>query len=163
MKREKLRIIVSAFVLSGLTSVNYHSNAAVATAKVTVNVVPASEIHASQQFGFTIPAERDSQAQQIQADSNHVGINSLKNKSSVTVQIEDNQNNTYGLTISSGSTLTGSSTVDTITINNMNVDVFGSTDDVNEQELLIDGDLTMPNDTNSDHYTGTAEITVNYN
>lgn len=164
MKTISTIILLSVLVLAGVLSATHQSHAAVATAKVTVKVVPAAAIHGSEHFGFTIPPETEAQSQQSQSDSNQIEISSLKNKTSVTVQVQDGQNKTYDLSISADATLTGSSSSATISINNMIVDDSGlSNEGNNTEELLIDGELTLPHGWNPDHYTGTTEITVNYN
>lgn len=158
--------LTCALLLSCWATCIHQAEAAVATAKVTVRVVPASALHISQRFDFSIPADKENQLQQTenQLDQNQVTISSLSNKSAVIVKVDDNQHNTYDLSISSRSTLTGSSSSDTMTINNMEVNRYTSnTNDNNQHRLLIDGELSMPDSDNTGHYTGTTEITINYN
>jgi hypothetical protein len=140
------------------------TGAAVATAKVTVRVVPASAIHASQQVNFSLSTQQNSQTLQAQTDTGPIAIRSADKRTPVIIKVEDEQHKTYDLSISSESTLTGSSSSDTITISNMKFnDNESSSYGSHAQQLYLDGELTLPDGNDAGSYTGTTEITVNYN
>jgi hypothetical protein len=160
IKRTTLKFLLPGLLL--LSASVFTSNqtiAAVATATVTVNVVPASQIRVSPQFAFNIPLANNQQ--QSQSNTSQVEISTVTDKSSISVNVEDDLQNTYDLSISSASTLSGPVATDTMTINNMTLAPDAISGDDNAQQLQINGELTIPG--NAGNYTGTTEITVNYN
>lgn len=157
-------LAVNTLLASTLTAVIFEAGAAVATAKVTVKVVPASSFHISKRIALSIPAENVIHTQQAHTSTNPIEISSLSNKTRVKVKTYGDKNTIYDLSISSVSTLTGSSVADKIIINDMKVrsNMASLTDDT-EHDVFIEGVLTKPYSLNSGAYSGTTEITVNYN
>jgi len=138
------------------------SDAVVATARVSVNVMPVSSFSVSNRFALSIPLKKDLKNQWIHNEQ--IAIKSLSNKTSVKVKANGDQNTHYHLTISSKSILTDSSSSNTITIKDMKMRIntsSNSSDD--EQEVRIEGMLTKPNSQKPGSYSGTTEITLNYN
>ena len=152
-------------LIIGLSPVIFEANAAAtATATVTANVVPASSFSISESIHLNTAPEKNSDVQRTLIDNNRVEISSLNNKDAVKVKINSYQNNIYDLSISSKSVLTSSNSSNKIKIDNLKIhNNIPSLNSNNEQGLIIEGVLTKPDSKNTGPYSGTTEITVNYN
>lgn len=152
-------------LIIGLATVVYEANAAAtATATVTANIVPASSFSISESFHQSITPENNSDVQRTLINNNRIEISSLDNKNAVKVKIISYHNNTYNLSISSQSILTGPDSSSRIKIDNLEInDSAPSLNSNNEQGLIIEGILTIPDNNNTGSYSGPTEITVNYN
>jgi hypothetical protein len=159
----KNRLVIKTILLSALAAVIFDAEATVATAIVTVNVVPASSFSVSNNIALSIPAETGNDTQQTQTDSKQIAISSLNNTDPVKVIVSSGNSNIYDISISSESVLTGPASTDRLTINNMKIDSNPPSLNTAEQELLIDGIVIMPDSNNTGAYRGTTEITLNYN
>lgn len=156
-------LIVITLLVSALTAIIHEAESAVATAKVTAKVVPASSFHISQRIALSIPGENSTDTPQQKTNTNRIEISALTNKTAIKVQTKGAQNTIYDLSISSASTLTNAS-ADSIKIHSMmlNSDTPPLTGD-HEQEALLGGVLTKQDNQKPGSYSGTTEITVNYN
>ena len=139
-------------LIIGLATVVYEADAAAtARATVTANIVPISSLSISESFHQNITPEKNSDVQQILINNHRIKISSY-------------HNNIYDLSISSQSNLTAPDSPNRIKIDNLEIDDSTlSLNSNNEQGLIIEGILTIPDSNNTGSYSGTTEITVNYN
>ncbi len=151
-------------LIIGLAPVIFEANAATATATVSANIVPASSFSISENIQLSMAAKKNSDVQQTIINNNRIEISSLNSKDAVKVKIISGHNNTYDLSISSKSILTSSNSSNKIKIDSLRLRKdTPSLNSNNEQELIIEGVLTKPGSKNTGPYSGTTEITVNYN
>lgn len=152
-------------LIVGLGTVIFEANAAAtATTTVTANIVPASSFSISENFHQNIIPEEKSDVLRSPVNNNRIEISSFDNKNTVKVKIISYHNNTYNLSIASQSILTGPDASNRIKIDKLEVDDSSpSLNSNNEQGLIIEGVLTIPGSNYTGSYSGTTEITVNYN
>ena len=152
-------------LIIGLASVIFEADAAtIITATISANIVPASSFSISESIHLNISPEKNSDVQQTLINNSRIETSSLSNKNAVKVKIISYQNNIYDLSISSESILTNSNSPNKIKIGNLKVhNTTPSLNSNNEQELTIGAALTKPDSKSTSSYTGTTEITVNYN
>ena len=152
-------------LIIGLATVVYEANAAAtATTTVTANIVPVSSFSISENFHQNIKPEESSDVLRTPVNNNRIEISSLDNKNAVKVKIISYHNNSYNLSISSQSILTGPDSSNRVKIDKLEIGhSTPSLNSNNEQGLIIKGILTIPDSNNTGSYSGTTEITVNYN
>ena len=151
-------------LIIGLAPVIFEANAATATATVSANIVPASSFSMSESIQLSTAAEKNSDVQQTLINNNHIEISSLGNNNAAKVKIISYHNNIYDLSISSKSILTDSNSSNKIKIDNLEIhNNSPSLNRINEQGLIIKGVLTKPDSKNTGSYSGSTEITVNFN
>ena len=152
-------------LIIGLSTVIFEADAAAtATATVTANIVPISSFSISESFQQRITHEENSDAQQALINNNRIAISSLNNKNAVKVEIISYHNDIYDLSISSNSILCSPDSSTRMKIDHMKIhNNTPSLNSNNGQALIIEGLLTKPDSNYTGPYSGTTEITVNYN
>ncbi len=151
-------------LIIGLAPVIFEADAATATATVSANIVPASSFSITKNSRQSTPFEKQSDVQRAPINSNRIETGSFNNKSEVIVKIISHHNNIYDLSMSPEYTLTSSYSLNRTKTDHLKAgNNTPSLNSNNEQGLIIEGILTKPGSKNTSLYSGTTEITVNYN